>query len=168
MTLDPSTPVLVGVGVASHEGGQPEDGREASELMAAAVAAAAVDSGRPALLRAVQRVAVPRGTWSYADPGRLVAARIGSPNATTVLAELGIPQQTLISDALARIARGGLEVAVVVGGEAKRRAVSAERAGTKSLDTVQTGPPPDEHLRPEGEMVAGPEIKAGIWVPVQQ
>ena len=43
--------------------------------MALALEAAAADAGAPSLLAAVDRIAVPQGTWSYADPARLVADR---------------------------------------------------------------------------------------------
>src|SRR5688500_13213594 len=112
---DPRSPVLVGVGTAL-------DDAEAAELMVRAATAAGVDAGAPDLLRAVQQVAVPRGTWSYTDPARIVADRIGAPAARTVLVDLGIPQQTLVNQALAAIASGELEVALVVGGEARARA----------------------------------------------
>ena len=85
-SLDPRTPVLVGVGRASADA-------EAVELMAEATADAIADAGGRGLGRHVDRVAVPQGSWSYPDPARLVAARIGAPTATTQLVELGIPQQ---------------------------------------------------------------------------
>jgi hypothetical protein len=78
--LDPRMPVLVGVGTASGD-------VEAAELMVRAARDAGVDSGAPVLLARVDRVVVPRGTWSYPDPGRLVAAAIGAPRAQTVLAD---------------------------------------------------------------------------------
>ncbi len=54
---------------------------------------------------------------------------MGAAGARTHLVELGIPQQSLINEALAAIASGASEVAAVVGGEAKRWARDAERAG---------------------------------------
>src|SRR6185437_10259088 len=74
-------PVLVGAATASAE-------VEAAELMAQAVRAAAADSGAASLLAAVDRIAVPQGTWSYPDPARLVADRVGASRARTHLTEL--------------------------------------------------------------------------------
>lgn len=158
MPLDPSTPVLVGVAAITD----PADPPEAVELMAHAAVAAARDAGAPSLLPAVQQIAVPKGTWGYTDPGRLVAERVGAAGAVTVLAEIGIPQQTLVSDALRRIRDGEIDVALVTGGEAKRRAA---RGGA---ETNQGGAAPDVHLVPDGELVARPEIAARVWEPVQQ
>src|SRR5947209_20616625 len=99
--------------------------------MVRATTAAANDAGSGTLLAAVQRVAVPRGTWSYTDPGRIVAERIGAPAARTHLVDLGIPQQTLINDALSAIMNDQLDVALVVGAEAKARAArAAQRSHT--------------------------------------
>jgi acetyl-CoA C-acetyltransferase len=161
--MDPRTPVLVGVGTA--DGSAPA---EASDLMIAAAEAAALDAGAPGLLAAVQSVAVPRGSWSYSDPGRLVGRAIGAPKALTALCELGIPQQTPVSVALQRIAAGDLDVALVVGGEAKRRAAAALRNGESAPETDQAGAVPDELRRPESDIVGEAEARAGIWVPVQQ
>ena len=58
---------------------------EAAELMALALAAAAGDAGAPSLLGAVDRVLVPQGTWSYTDPARLLAVRVGLPGAADLL-----------------------------------------------------------------------------------
>ncbi|HEX4820193.1 MAG TPA: hypothetical protein VFV00_08300 [Acidimicrobiales bacterium] len=173
--LGPRTPILVGVGTSY-------DDAEAVELMVRATEAAARDAGNTDILRAVQRVAVPRGTWSYTDPGRIVAERIGA-DAHTHLVDLGIPQQTLINQALAAIIDGELDVALVVGAEAKARAARAAQrshaANAEGIRTVfrreseaeeidQQGAQPDMHQTPQGEFLAMPEIEAGLYAPVEQ
>jgi acetyl-CoA C-acetyltransferase len=178
--IDPRTPVLVGAGTSL-------DDAEAVELMSAAAVAAGTDAGAPALLCAVQQIAVPRGTWTYTDPGRIVGQRIGAPDARTVLVDIGIPQQTLVNDTLAAIAAGDLDVAVVVGGEAKARAARAAAApapanaagivhvmrgraaaGEAADEIDQHGARPDVHLTPTDEIVSREEIDAGLWAPVEQ
>jgi acetyl-CoA C-acetyltransferase len=160
-SVDPSTPVLVGVGVASAS-------CEPLELMAAAAEAAAADAGRTALLGRLGVVAVPKGNWSYTDPGRLLAERFGSPRARTALAELGVPQQTLVSLSLSRIASGDIDTALVVGAEAKRWTSGAARTGQVAQETAQDGAVPDEHFVPHGEIVAPAEIAAAFYDPVAQ
>ncbi len=158
---DPRTPVLVGVGTAS-------DDAEAAELMAVATSAALADAGGRGLGAAVDRVAVPQGSWSYPDPARLVADRIGAAEATTHLAELGIPQQSLIDDALAAVLSGSSEVAVVVGGEAKRWIRDREKAGLPPTETPQPGQVPDVvRVRP-GPLLEPVEVAHRLWDPVQQ
>jgi acetyl-CoA C-acetyltransferase len=164
LPIDLRTPVLIGVGTADES----DDGVEAIDLMVAAARAAAADAGVGRLLSAVQHVAVPRGSWSYSDPGRIVARRIGAPAARTALYDLGIPQQTLINAAWSAIRSGQLDVALVVGGEARRRAAAAIRQGGQPAETAQGGATPDERYTPGGDIVAAAEAQAGIWVPVQQ
>lgn len=161
MSVDERTPVLVGVGTA---GGRGDAGVEPVALMARAVEAAAADAGAASLLAAIDRIAVPRGTWAYADPARLVAARVGAPAARTLLAEVGVPQQALVTRALQALRAGGSEVAVVMGGEARRW---ARRPG--AVETAQPGAVPDELDTREPEFIAGAEVAAGAVVPpVQQ
>jgi len=160
-TLDPRTPVLVGVGTASAHA-------EACELMAAAAEAALADAGGRGVAAAVDRVAVPQGSWGYPDPARLVAARIGARGAITYFVELGIPQQSLVNDALASIMSGASEVAVVVGAESKRWARDEEKAGRPPVETAQPGAVPDV-VRYRGEPPIEPvEIAHRLWDPVQQ
>ncbi len=160
--LDPRTPVIAGVGVASQQLDEPGDGLEAIELMLAAARTAAEDSGAPGLLPAVRRVAVPHGTWQYSDPGRILAERIGAADARTVLVATGIPQQTLLNDAYAAIRHATLDVALVVGGEAARRAAIARRHGVTLVDTVQAGATPDDFQLPSEEIVSQVEIDSGM------
>jgi acetyl-CoA C-acetyltransferase len=138
--------------------------------MVQAVRAAADDAGVPSALTDVERIAVPQGTWQYRDPARFIAERVGADRARTVLVDLGIPQQRLINDALSAISAGDLDVAVVVGGETKRRDALARRAGIDAPVTTQTDDvTPDDWQRPVmGEIVAPAEIKVGLVVPVQQ
>ncbi len=177
--IDPRTPVLAGVGTCF-------DDAEAVELMIRSAVAAAHDAGAPSLLGAVQRIAVPRGTWSYTDPGRLIGERVGSPDAQTVLADIGIPQQTLINQAMTSILAGELDVVLVVGAEAKARAARVARRSTaadasgisqvmrrdrsdrEAEEIDQRGATPDVHLTPQDEIVSRAEIEAGLWAPVEQ
>ena len=98
MSLDPRTPVLVGAGVAHQHVDDPEAALEAIDLMAQACERAAPAS----LLARAQSILVPRGTWRYRDPGRLLATRFGA-DARTVIGEFGILQQTLVTQ---RVHRG--------------------------------------------------------------
>jgi len=162
LVADPRTPVIVGVGVASRRSDEPGGGVEAVALMVEAARAAGDDSGTPSLLGRVGHVGVPGGTWSYSDPGRIVAERIGAGRARTSLVATGIPQQTLFDDVYAKILAGTLDVALVVGGEASRRATLARRRGLPLSDTVQDGATPDDLQLPSDEIVSEVEIQGGL------
>jgi acetyl-CoA C-acetyltransferase len=158
---DPRSPVLAGVGTASADA-------EAVDLMTMAVEAALADAGGHDLAGAVDRVVVPQGSWTYPDPARLVAARIGAPRAATHLVELGIPQQSMINDALAAIVSGASDVAVVVGGESRRWARDREKAGLPPSETAQPGAVPDVVRRRSGPLLEPVEVANRLWDPVQQ
>ncbi len=163
MAIDPRTPVLVGAGVAHQRLDDPAAALEAVDLMAAASEQAGADAGAPGLLAAVDSVFVPRGTWRYPDPGRLLAARFGAPGARSVIAELGVLQQTLFTRACIGIADGSVDVALVVGGEAKYRDLRARITGTAAVDVAQSEDArPDESLVPATEIIPRPEIDAGL------
>ncbi len=136
--------------------------------MARAVVAAAHDAGSTSVLGAIDRMAVPQGNWAYPDPARLVADRVGAAECRTHLVELGIPQQSLINEALAAILGGDSDVAVIVGGEAKRRSQRAERSGQAADETPQVGVVPDVFHPRRGALLEPVEMTTGLWDPVQQ
>jgi acetyl-CoA C-acetyltransferase len=167
MTLDPRTPVLVGVAAVDQRREDPADSVEAFELMVAALEAAALDAGSRGLLAEAGSIRVPRGFWQYADPGRLVAERIGARRARSVLAEIGVLQQTLLSDACRAIAAGEEEVALVTGGEAKYRELRSRIAGVPVSETSQAGVAPDDTLSPQEPLYDDLEAERGLILPVR-
>jgi acetyl-CoA C-acetyltransferase len=65
-------------------------------------------------------VGVAGGFFRHTNPGQLIAERIGAPNAATMLtAKSGTSGQDLVGLAAERIANGQLDVALVLGGEAR-------------------------------------------------
>ena len=136
--------------------------------MVEAALAAGSDAGAPAMLASVQMLAVPEGNWSYPDPARLVADRLGAHGARTVRSDIGVPQETPVGAALDRIRRGALDVALVVGGEAMASRLKVQRAGGTPAETAQPDATPDERWTPQGEFMADAEVQAGIWAPVEQ
>ena len=157
--LDPRTPVLVGAGAVTVP--RSESPLEPIDLMATALEQAALDAGASQLLKGLEVVMVPRGMWRYPDPARLLAERVGA-TARTLMAEVGVLQQTLITRACELIARGDAGAVAIVGGEAraqpKRDRSPAEGEGARA----------DEVLEPHGEILSRAEIDAGLVMPVNQ
>jgi acetyl-CoA C-acetyltransferase len=117
-----TTPAIVGAAqVVQRPGGADLiEGRGPIELMVDAARAAAQDAGAPSLLAAVRWVGVAGGWFRYLDPGQLVAEHIGAPRARTALTSIsGTAPQDLVGLAAERIVLGELDVALVVGGEAR-------------------------------------------------
>lgn len=168
MAVDPCTPVMVGVGAVQQREEDARRALEPLELMARALEAAAQDAGSRELLARADSIRVPRGFWSYADPGRLLAERFGASSARTELAELGVLQTTLLGRAARDIARGRADVVLLAGGEARYRAARARAQGQEEQLTRQTGVTPDSVLRPSGEIISGAEIRAQLAQPVGQ
>jgi acetyl-CoA C-acetyltransferase len=161
-----NTPVLVGVAAVQQKIDDYQRALEPVALMEQALRAAAADAGCPELLLQADEIMVPKSMWGYSDPGRLLADALGATSATTLLAELGILQQSLLSRACQRIMAGDSQIVLVTGGEAKYRALCAEKAGQQATETVQVGVQPDTTLRPEDEMWSTVETAAGLAMPV--
>jgi len=162
----PRRPILVGISAVQQKNNAIEDLLEPWQLMAEAARRAAADANSDKLLKAVDYILVPEGTWSYSDPGTLIKEAVGATRAHTVLAKVGIPQQTLLSRACNDIAHGKAEAVLVTGGEAQYRALLAAKSGIELADTTQTDIEPDEILHPDGELVSQHELSRGLIMPV--
>jgi acetyl-CoA C-acetyltransferase len=137
---------------------------DAAGLMIRAAQTAVSD---PTMLAEVDWIGVTEGLTRYPDPGRLVADAIGATGAHTVLARLGVMQQTVLSEALTAVASGNARLALVTGAEAKHRARRAKRAGVEAPITAQDAAAvPNEIHAPAQELILECEIAAGLAMAV--
>lgn len=162
------TPVLVGFGTVSRRAQDAHGALEPMDLMLAAVAAAGTDTGSPEILEGLEHIAVPRGRWSYANPAGEIARKTRAMGATTVLATVGVLQQTLVGEACARIARGEIGSALVVGADAGHRLLRAQIEQTTVTDREHHDRPdifmePAEDLRHPVERRAGMQMPVGLY-----
>lgn len=164
--MDPNTPVLVGVAAVQQKSADYLQAREPVSLMEQALRDAAADAGAPGLLQRATEILVPKGIWAYSDPGRLLADALGAEEAATVLGEIGVSQQTLLTRACQRIASGEARVVLVTGAEAKYRSLCAAKAGAELSETLQQEVAPTETLLPEDELWSPVESAAGLGMPV--
>lgn len=113
--------------------------------------------------RQIDWIATPEGTTRYPDPARLVATNLNADGAHTVLAKVGVMQQTLITRAIDAVTSGASKVALVCGGESKRRDLRARLANV-APSIVRQDPDvrPDETWTPTDDLVLPCEIKAGL------
>jgi acetyl-CoA C-acetyltransferase len=162
-----NTPVLVGIGVATQREDDPARALEPLDLMLAAARNAGADASQDAvkLLAGVGRIGVPKGRWRYQNPGGEIARAIGAGRATSLLATVGVLQQTLIGDACRAIADGEVDTALVVGGDAGYRILRAQIAGVRAEERQQDDEP-DELLSPKDELRHPAELRAGMKMPV--
>lgn len=167
--LAPTTPVLIGAGTATQRFDDPLDGSDAMGLMRTALDAAVDDAGGSArgLLDRVDEIIVPEGIWRPQDPGRLVLDG-RSPGARTVLAAIGVLQQTLFTRAATAIRNGAADVVVVAGGEAKWRALRGQIAGVAAPEADRGDRQPDVRLAPASDILDHLEIHRTLASPTHQ
>lgn len=165
MSASACTPVLVGIGTATRREEDFTRALEPLDLMIEAVQAAGRDCGASAALQGVQHIAVPRGRWAYRNPAGAIAQQIGAAEATSVLASVGVLQQSLIGEACARIARGECHTTLVTGADAGYRLLRAQIAG-QEVPERETQGDPDIRLTPKDELRHPVEKRAGIKMPV--
>ncbi len=131
--VDGRTPAIVGAAQVIQ---RPDpsidfaDLRGPYELMLDAARAAGADSGVARLLTKLDWIGVVGGFWSFQNPAQVIGEKLGSPDAGTCLTMMsGSAPQELVSLAAQRIADGELDVALVVGGEARATTERLKRAG---------------------------------------
>lgn len=168
-SLDPRTPVVIGVGFHREPNDDPLACQEPYRLMVEAVRRAAADAGSEAWLADVESIAVPQGMWQYKNPGKLVADALGFGGAHSTIADLGVLQLTLLSDLCRAIAAGERSMGVVTGGEAQFRELRSMITRQPVTDTVQPEgtPAPDVHHTSLDPFTSDLESKRGLSAPVE-
>jgi len=177
-TLDPRTPVVVGVGQVTCPlvAGEDLTARdEPATLMARALQVAAEDAGAAAGRRLLERaqsvrVMVPL-SWRYTDPGALVAQQLGIRPAESVLTAIGgnSPQSVVNQSALA-IAAGELDVVLVTGAECIATRIAARRDPDRPLLPWTTQPdttPPAVPMGTDRVPVTDFELARGLDRPLR-
>lgn len=163
--MDERAPVLVGVGAdVRHDDEVP--GPTYVDLMVTAAERAFEDAGVES--ESTGAVLVPRGSWGAGEPEHLVAERLGAGEARTVMAEFGIPQLSIMRRACELIRDDGVDVALVVGGEARHRARVLQRAGAEGTPVPVSGRAPDEIMKPKDDFMTRPEIERKLNVAAHQ
>lgn len=166
-TLDPNTPVVVGVAQIKQRPEDPAEAMEASALMTAAVRDAAEDAGSSELLAGLDLIGVVSGAWKYSDPGRLVADAVGATSARTSLSAVGgQTPQAYVNHLAARIQAGELDAAALVGAEIIWSRRRQRRAGADVSVTVQEGVEPDERFQADVPMSTDFDRDRGLAAPI--
>lgn len=118
MTIDPRTPVIVGVGQITQHLPDPSAGLEPVALLAAAARAARADAGdeRGGALR-IDTVAVAEIlSWRYPDPAALLSRWLGIEPRTTILTTTGGNSPQMLVNRLAAGIQSGDHDVVLLGG----------------------------------------------------
>ena len=119
MTLDPHTPVIIGVGQYNHRADGLDDAMEPAALMERAVRIAADDAGLDGPPSADSVRVVNIIGWRYRNPARFLAGRLGiEPTELAESAPGGNSPQSLVNRTALDIAAGDVDVAILAGAEA--------------------------------------------------
>ena len=137
---NPNTPVLVGVGQFLNRIDDLDQALEPLEMMLRAVALAERDTGVGGLLPQVRSVRVTRGIWSYENPARAIAERIGAAGAETVGTLIGGNQnQAVVNRTADDILAGRTDLVLITGAENGYSANKARKAGRELPQTQAPG-----------------------------
>lgn len=129
-SLDPRTPVLIGAAQLNDRSGE----NEPVEFMVRAAEGALADCGEGMRSR-LESVRVIKGIWRYADPGSLVAERLGLGEVHTGLTRIGgNGVYDLVTETAVEIQNGQLGAVLICSAEVLRTVRAKKAAG---LDLVR-------------------------------
>lgn len=166
--LDPRTPVIVGAGQVVQR--EPDPTKDPVALAVEALRRAGADSGVERVLTEADAIhVVASASWTYRDPGALVAEHLGAkPEQTVVSAPYGGDAgQVLVNEAGEAVRTGAADVVLVCGAEA-----GATLAHSRKQDVELDWPKQPADVSPsrvvgsDKEANNGPESAAGLTVPV--
>jgi acetyl-CoA C-acetyltransferase len=121
VSTDPRSPCLIGVARRTwHPADAPGGAPEPLDMWEEMARAAAADAGHPDLLRQLESIDVVfTQSWQYDDPaGRLASRLSATPGRQRYSGIGGTVPQVLAVDVADHIARGDLDLALIVGAEA--------------------------------------------------
>src|SRR3954468_4764621 len=170
MALDPRTPVIVAAGQFTQRADKGDPVLEPADMMVEALRTAEVESGGKGLLTAAQSVRCIRlSSARYLDAARLVAERMGANDVrqTAFATNGGQVVGQVVAGTAEDILAGRVDVAAVVGGEAWKSHLTAQRAGRELQWTPQPdGTEPDIVIGPPLDFRHPAEDAVGATMPV--
>jgi acetyl-CoA C-acetyltransferase len=168
VTIDPRTPVIVGVGQFLHRADGIDDALEPVALMEQAVLAASADAGLDGPPAADSLRVVSLLSWKYRNAPRFLAHRLGiDPAELRYTTNGGNSPQSLVNSTAIDIQSGALDVAILSGGEAFRTFMRARKSGATL--TWPKAPDDDQPLivGNDLDMNMAAETERGLYMPVQ-
>lgn len=170
MTLDPRTPVIIGVGQHCQRTDRGEEELEPVDLMARAATAALADAGdvSPEAIDSIRTVALL--SWRYTNPGRVLGDRLGVPSGidTAVSPMGGNSPQSLVNATALDLLAGDVSCVLLAGAEAWRtRSGYRSRGETPEWTVEPDDAEPARELGTAVEMNHEAETSLSIFMPIQ-
>ena len=169
MTLDPRTPVIIGVGQRLQREDNPLNALAPAPFMAEAVRAAVADAGLSSTPTPDSLVVVSFLSWKYANPATAVSHELGiEPGETVGTTMGGNTPQSLVNQTALDILNGRSELVILTGGETQRTKNRAKKAGIDLPWTDSSaGAAPARVFGEELDMVHPVELARRIYMPIQ-
>ena len=168
MSLDPSTPVLIGCGQFAQHAATVDDALDPVGLMCTAIRLATADADLAELPDPDMIAVVALLSWRYGDPAFLIGEQLGvTARETALTTNGGNSPQTLVNSTALRIQNGELGFAVLAGGETTRTRMRARKQG---IELQWPKAPEDQLPRMIGEeldMNHPVERERNVFMPVQ-
>ncbi len=177
MTVDPRTPILVGVAQYVDRDSEPQAALSPADMLATVARGAVADRGGAGIAAAIDTVAVIRlfadsgpafasPFGSYSNLPRSLANRLGASPRELIYPPVGGNTPQMMVNLLAeRIANGEADVALIAGCEALRTQAKAQKAGIALAWGEDAGDAPDS-LASDKPMISRHELAHGIALPV--
>ncbi len=168
MTLDPRTPVIIGVGQHLHRAAGIDDALDPIELMQHAIDAAADDAGLDGPPTADALRVVSLLSWRYGNAPRFLAERLGiAPARLDYTTNGGNSPQSLVNRTALDIQSGVIDVAILTGGEAFRTRIRARKQGIElPWPKAPEGDVPTI-IGHDLDMNLAAETERGLYMPIQ-
>jgi acetyl-CoA C-acetyltransferase len=168
MTLDPRTPVIIGVGQYLHRAAGIEDALEPAALMEEAARRATSDAGLSEVPKVDSIRIVGLLSWRYHNPGEALGRRLKlQPRQTAVSTMGGNSPQSLVNSTCADIQSGALDIALLSGAEAWKTRTRARQTETELQWSAKEGSRAPDVIGSEFTMNLEAETERGIYMPVQ-
>jgi acetyl-CoA C-acetyltransferase len=129
MSLDPRTPVIVGVGQQLQRVDNPLEALAPVPFIANAIREATKDAGLSSVPNADSIRVISFLSWRYRDPARYIAEELGITTRETVVSSMGgNSTQSMINATALEIQSGDFDVVILCGGETSRTRKRARAA----------------------------------------
>lgn len=151
-------PVLIGIGSLQQKGSFYELD-EALILMEKATLSAIEDTENSSIVDYIDEVQVPKGYWTYRDPGKWIAEKHDFAQAKTSVTKIGVLQQNLINSACDKIINGDIRASLIVGGEARYKKIQALKEGLK-FEEMELTVNPDHYVKAKEDLYIPEELEA--------
>jgi len=151
-------PVVIGISSLQQKG-EFNELDESLVLMEKAAMQAVEDTSNLKIINYIDEIRVPKGFWSYRDPGRWIARKNSfNPNLKTYVTKIGVLQQNLINEACIKIQNDEIKASLIVGGESRYKKIKAILENKEFIET-KLEENPDFYIKADEDLYTREEVE---------